>query len=174
MITVIGRFETKQAALEALQRFSDLGWDRRVFKLVTRDRLLREHFHGEQPEALPVHTQAGAGGGAAVGSVLGMIAGLTVTPLAGAGPLVAAGVVAATLASAATFAGVGAAIGSALGRRDGLNVVKVQPRDYGTGIRRGGALLCVRGEGRYVVKACHILRQFPNVEVWTDEAVVGE
>lgn len=174
MITVIGRFETKQAALKALGRFTDRGWDRRVFKLVTRDQLLREHFVGEAPDALPVHTTAGAGGGAAVGSVLGMVAGLTVAPVPGAGPLVAAGVVAATLASAATFAGVGAAIGKALGRRDGLSAINDGPRDYGAGLRRGGVLLCVRAEGRYVAEACAILRRCPDVDLWTDQAAVDE
>lgn len=86
---------------------------------------------------------AGAGAGAALGGVAGLVLGLGALAIPGAGPLVAAGPLAAALASA----GIGAAAGGFLGALTGLGVPEQDANYYAEAVRKGQAVIMVRTEG---------------------------
>ena len=91
-----------------------------------------------------VDDASGAATGASVGAVAGAGTGLLtamgVMAIPGLGPLVAAGVLATTLAGAAT----GAAAGGILGALTDYGVSEEDAHVYSEGVRRGGTLVSVR------------------------------
>jgi uncharacterized membrane protein len=91
-----------------------------------------------------VDDASGAATGASVGAVAGagtgLLTALGVMAIPGLGPLVAAGVLATTLAGAAT----GAAAGGILGALTDYGVSEEDAHVYSEGVRRGGTLVSVR------------------------------
>ena len=86
------------------------------------------------------NTTTGASVGAAVGGGAGLLAGLGLMAIPGAGPIVAAGWLVATLTGAVAGAASGGVIGA-------LTEIGHSPEDaerYAEGLRRGGTLLSVR------------------------------
>jgi hypothetical protein len=83
---------------------------------------------------------AGAGIGAALGGAAGLLAGLGMLAIPGLGPVVAAGWLAST---AATAAG-GGALGGIIGALTQSGIGRDEADVYAEGIRRGGALVTVR------------------------------
>ena len=87
-----------------------------------------------------------AGTGATVGTVLGggagLLAGIGALAIPGAGPVVAAGWLVATL----TGAGVGAATGGLIGSLTGAGLSDADANVYAEGVRRGGTLVIVRAD----------------------------
>jgi hypothetical protein len=91
-------------------------------------------------------TEARAGTGATLGTLLGggagLLAGLGALAIPRVGPVVAAGWLVATL----TGAGVGAAAGGLLGSLTGAGVDEADAHVYAEGVRRGGHLVTVRAD----------------------------
>jgi uncharacterized membrane protein len=81
----------------------------------------------------------GAGAGAVVGGLSGLVVGLGALAIPGIGPVVAAGPIATTLAGA----GIGAAAGGLVGALVDLGIPEEQAQLYTEGIRRGGTLVTV-------------------------------
>ena len=100
---------------------------------------LHEH---EQPDN--VHASHGIGKGAAIGGVIGggasLLAGIGLLAVPGMGPVLAAGFLASALAGAAT----GAATGGMMGALRDAGVDAEEAGTYVEGVRRGGAMVCVR------------------------------
>lgn len=104
-------------------------------------------------------------GGAMTGGVIGGATGLLVGALAlavpGIGPIVAAGPVAAALAGA----GVGAVAGGLIG---GLTMIGVNEDDahlYAEAVRRGGAVVTVRGDPQTAERAAEVMRAHGAVDI---------
>jgi len=109
-----------------------------------------------------------AGIGATAGGILaggaGLLAGLGIMAIPGVGPVVAAGWLASTLAGAATGVAAGAATGGVIGVLTESGVDHDEAHIYAEGIRRGGALVSVRTDDKWVGLAREILNRRPAVD----------
>lgn len=90
---------------------------------------------GVEPDGSDV--ASGAGIGAAIGGIGGLLLGLAVLPIPGVGPVLAAGPIAAALAGA----GLGAAAGGLLGALTELGVSEEEAGAYAESVRRGDVLV---------------------------------
>ena len=112
-----------------------------------------------------VDDASGAATGASVGAVAGagtgLLTALGVIAIPGVGPLVAAGVLATTLAGAAT----GAAAGGILGALTDYGVSEEDAHVYSEGIRRGGTLVTVQAADNRAQTARDILNRYDPVDI---------
>jgi len=117
-------------------------------------------------------TATGASVGALAGAGTGLLTALGVIAIPGLGPLVAAGVLATTLAGAAT----GAAAGGVVGALTDYGVSDDDAHVYSEGVRRGGTLVSVQAaDDRAALAARDILNRNRPVDLparrksYTDE-----
>jgi hypothetical protein len=103
----------------------------------------------------------GASVGAMAGAGTGLLTALGVMAIPGLGPLVAAGVLATTLAGAAT----GAAAGGLLGALTDYGVSEEDAHVYSEGVRRGGTLVSVRVPEERADKARDIMNRYDPVNI---------
>ncbi len=107
----------------------------------------------------------GAATGATLGGVAGASAGLLASlgliAIPGIGPLVAAGVLATTLAGAAT----GAVAGGILGALVDYGISKEEAPVYAESIRRGGTLVSVRAEDTRADEAELIMQRHEPIDI---------
>jgi uncharacterized membrane protein len=100
--------------------------------------------HSKAPEG----TATGAGAGALVGGALGLLAGIGVLAIPGAGPFIAAGPIMAFLSGAA----VGTTVGGIAGGLIGLGIPEYEAKQYESKIRDGNILLSVSIDDREEAK----------------------
>jgi hypothetical protein len=116
----------------------------------------------------PAHTAEdagkGAGIGAAVGGVGGLLTGLGMIAIPGVGPAVAAGWLVATAAGAITGAVVGGATGGLVGALTGAGVPERDANFYAEGVRRGGTLVTARVDDARASTARGILKHHKLVD----------
>jgi hypothetical protein len=103
----------------------------------------------------------GASVGAMAGAGTGLLTALGVMAIPGLGPLVAAGVLATTLAGAAT----GAAAGGLLGALTDYGVSEEDAHVYSEGVRRGGTLVSVRVPEERADMARDIMNRYDPVNI---------
>lgn len=108
---------------------------------------------------------AGAGIGAAVGGIGGLLAGIGLLAIPGIGPVVAAGWLAATAAGAAGGALVGAAAGGIVGALTQAGVPEADAHVYAEGVRRGGTLVTAKIDEALAPTARRILADDRTVDV---------
>jgi hypothetical protein len=106
----------------------------------------------------------GAGIGAAVGGVGGLLTGLGLLAIPGVGPVVAAGWLVATAAGAMTGAVVGGAAGGLVGALTGAGVPERDANIYAEGVRPGGTLVTVRVDDARASRAREILQRYKAVD----------
>jgi uncharacterized membrane protein len=153
--TVTHLYDDYGKAQEAVRALESLGFTNDEVSLASRVR-----DNGEV-----VDDASGAATGASVGAVAGAGTGLLtamgVMAIPGLGPLVAAGVLATTLAGAAT----GAAAGGILGALTDYGVSEEDAHVYSEGIRRGGTLVTVRAADDRAQMAREVLNRYDPVEI---------
>lgn len=148
MQTIVGLFDDLGAAHAAVQALRDLGLPSSDVSLVAHD-ATGAYSQSLTASAAPATdaTAAGAGMGAVLGGLAGMVVGLGALVLPGIGPVLAAGPLATVLAGI-LGAGVGAVGGGMAGGLIGalidLGVPEDQAQYYAEGLRRGGALVTAR------------------------------
>ena len=145
------------------------------------------------------HTASSAGTGASIGAIgggaVGLLTGLGLMAIPGVGPVVAAGWLAATVAGAAAGGALGAAAGGLAGALSDAGVEEEEAQLYSEGVRRGGALVVVKGDDaslpsiRTILERHHLLdtralrtdyenegwQNFdPSAEPWTPERIRTE
>lgn len=115
-------------------------------------------------EAGQIHdvTEGVTGAATAVGSLGGLVVGLSFFFVPGVGPILAAG---GLLMSWITGAGLGALTGSVLGTLAGLGIPQDQTETYAEGIRRGGSLVVVQTEDDRVDLVKEILNRHNPVDL---------
>jgi hypothetical protein len=107
----------------------------------------------------------GAGIGAAVGGVGGLLTGLGMMAIPGIGPVVAAGWLTTTAAGAVAGAVVGGAAGGIIGALTEQGVSEADAHVYAESVRRGGALVTARVDDGLADQARAILRQGRTVDI---------
>ncbi len=103
----------------------------------------------------------GAGVGAAIGGVGGLLAGLGAFAIPGVGPVIGAGWLATTLIGAAG----GAAAGGVVGALTDAGVEDRHAHVYAEGVRRGGSLVSARVDETQADAAAAILRSGGSVDI---------
>ncbi|MGI8741439.1 MAG: hypothetical protein ACR2NN_02495 [Bryobacteraceae bacterium] len=143
--TVAGVFERFLLAEDAIRDLEKAGIPRDDISIATAD---AKNAGGEAGDT-------GVGAGAAIGGVAGLALGLSALAIPGAGPILAAGPLAAALASA----GIGAAAGGFLGALTGMHVPEYDAGYYAEAVRKGGAVVMVHAESDSAETAREVLNQ---------------
>lgn len=143
MRTVAGLFEQRSSADHALEALERAGFGREAISVVARGDARERQVGGAAP-AEGAQTGAFELGGAAVGGVLGLLAGLGALAIPGIGPILAAGSLGAALAGVAGGAAAGGLVGGLVGTLTASGLSEEQAQLYAEGLRRGGLLVTVQ------------------------------
>jgi hypothetical protein len=137
-LTVVGYFHDRR---EANAAFDDLTthFSRDDISLMGRGR--------EGGTGLADDDHVGAGEGAAVGGITGLLLGAAAMLIPGFGPIVAVGPLSAALAGAVTGGVTGAVVGGVVGALESTGVPHDEARYFDERFRSGGLLLTVRADG---------------------------
>lgn len=103
----------------------------------------------------------GAGAGAILGGIGGLVVGLSLLPIPGIGPIIAAG----PLASAMAGAGIGAVVGGLIGGLTSIGVDEEHAGYYAEGVRRGGSLVVVKTDSHLQSRVTEILKNHNPVDI---------
>ncbi|WP_421989016.1 hypothetical protein [Roseococcus sp.] len=129
-----------------------------------------DNRYGTTPVVDEKEAKSGAGIGAAAGTLVGGGAGLAAAlgalAIPGFGPIVAAGLLVATL----TGAGAGAVAGGLLGSLTGLGMSEKDAHVFAEGVRRGGSLVTVKVDDSRELEARTILDRYTHVDLAKREA----
>lgn len=173
MKTIVGLFDNLDAAHAAVRDLRDLGLSNKDVSLVAHD------MAGEYGQSLNSGdlkhnsdagdaTAAGAGMGAVLGGLTGLLVGVGALLIPGIGPVLAAGPLATALGGL-IGAGVGAVGGGLAGGLIGALVDMGVPEDqaeyYAEGIRRGGVLVTAHVAENQVGQTRAILNRYHAVDV---------
>jgi hypothetical protein len=158
---VIGFFDTLTEAQAVVQDLMNNGFPREHISLVMNE------AGGESALAHATATDAkrtggalaGAGTGAVLGGVAGLLVGLGTLAIPGIGPVVAAGPLAAALGGA----GMGTAAGGLIGALTALGVPEEEVQDYAEGLRRGHVLVTVQVADQLADRAAEIMRRHGTI-----------
>jgi hypothetical protein len=158
--TVIGLFEDSDDAQGAVRGLLDAGFDRDEISLIGH---ADHETAGAAERASDI--AVGAGAGAALGGLGGLLLGVGALAIPGIGPVLAVGPIATALAGA----GIGAAAGGVIGALSDLGVPEDEARYYAEGLRRGGVLVALRGDDAAIDQAVAIMDRHGAVDI--DERV---
>ncbi|RPI81724.1 MAG: hypothetical protein EHM41_19990, partial [Chloroflexi bacterium] len=166
---VVGLYDEINDAQNAVRALVDRGFSRNDISLIAGDKEGKYSQYvnrGEGQEVmedqdLTEGTVAGAGIGAVIGGLGGLLVGLGVLAIPGIGPVLAAG----PLISALAGAGLGAAAGGLLGALVDLGIPKEQAEYYARGVREGGTLVTVNTSDDRASDAIDIMNQFSPVDI---------
>ncbi|MCX7303195.1 MAG: hypothetical protein NTV73_02490 [Hyphomicrobiales bacterium] len=172
MRTISALFDTYDEVVAAVDQLADMGIDSREITVVTRG-----------PPATSKIAE-GAGLGAAIGGVGGVLAGLGAVALPGPGLLLGIGWLAPLLLAAA-----GGVAGGTIGSLTGAGIPEAEAHLYAEGARRGATLVAARVQDDDAAEALAILRRcgaldtnlrraeyatggwdgFVNQDIWDDD-----
>ena len=169
--TILAVYSTLGAAERAVHSLVDAGYPRPDIGLAARDidnqaeRTVKGNIAGGED----VEAAEGAGFGALVGGLTGLVLGLTAITIPGIGAIIAAGPLAALLGGttgAAIGATAGAVTGGVTASLIDLGVFEEDAGYYAESVRRGGALVSVTvHDPDKVSRAAEILRNHNPVDV---------
>ena len=164
--TITGLFDSYADAQRAVTKLHAAGVPEDDMSLIANN---AAGAHAPSGEAVADHAaedaEAGAGLGAAIGGVGGLLAGLGLLAIPGVGPVVAVGWLGATLLGAAGGAAVGAAAGGLVGALVEAGVPDEDAHVYAEGVRRGGTLVTARVEDSLADTARAVLNDGRSVSV---------
>ena len=182
--TVIGLFDNRAEAQSVVQELLGAGFRRDDISVMSKkiegqDRQTREGeavaYVEEDGEEQIKDMAKGAGTGAAIGGLAGLLVSLTALAIPGIGPVLAAGPLAAVIAGA----GIGATAGGLISGLTRLGVPEDDANYYAEGVRRGGTLISVEASDDKAESAVAIMKQHGAVEIdkraaqWRDEGWSG-
>jgi hypothetical protein len=149
MKTIIGLFDNHQEALATIRDLRERRIPPHDISLIASN---RDGWYADESEP-EAGAETGAGIGAVVGALGGLLAGLGMVTIPGIGPVVSAGWLLATLAGSATGVILGGAAGSLVGALTAHGIDDPDAQVYAESLRRGGTLVVVRAEDKFVAAA---------------------
>jgi len=159
--TIVGLFDQFRDAQQAVRELVDIGFSRDDISLIAND-VAGEYSNSLASADQISGTAAGAGTGAVIGGIGGLLVGLGALAIPGIGPVIAAGPLATTLLGA----GVGAAAGGMIGALIDAGVPEEEAGYYAEGVRRGGTLVSVRAEDEMMIdRAVNVFERHGAVDV---------
>lgn len=163
--TVIGTYSNLEDAVDVVNNLVNAGFNRNTISVITNDPDERYASYVDQDGNLD-DTAKGAGIGAAIGGLGGLLLGLGALAIPGVGPVIAAGPLAATLAGA----GIGAVTGGLIGALVDLGVPEESANMYAESVRRGHALVTAQVEDNRVDEATRIMRHSGLIDIEREAA----
>jgi uncharacterized protein (TIGR02271 family) len=179
--TVIGLFDNRAEAQSVVQELLSENFRREEIsvmskKLEGQERQSETVEYVEEDGDEQIKDMAkGAGTGAAIGGLAGLLVSLTALAIPGIGPVLAAGPLAAVIAGA----GIGATAGGLISGLTRLGVPEEDANYYAEGVRRGGTLVSVDAADDRAESAVAIMKRHGAVEIdkraasWRDEGWSG-
>ncbi len=166
--TVIGLFDNRAEAESVIQSLVGEGFRRNDIAVMSKKNEGRDDKQGEtvayveeDGEEQIKDMAKGAGTGAAIGGLAGLLLSLTAVAIPGIGPVLAAGPLAAVIAGA----GIGATAGGLISGLTRLGVPEEDANYYAEGVRRGGTLVSVEASDERAEAAVRIMKQHGAVEI---------
>jgi uncharacterized protein (TIGR02284 family) len=156
---VFGLFTTVEHAEDAVRRLEQNGFARQNIDILAQEEAVRSLLEDPRPEATKESATAGAVGGAAVGGLIGLIAGASTIVVMGVGTVLTGGALAAALGITAAGAGIGASYGGLFGALMGWGISEGDIQHFVEGVRDGNILVAVRAERQRGDAAMDIMRQ---------------
>lgn len=157
--TLVALYDDVRTAQQVVDELIDQGFKRDNISLIARDvdEEYASYVDGDD------HNEAaeGAGIGAVIGGIGGLLVGLGALAIPGIGPVVAAGPIVAAL----TGAGVGAVAGGILGALVDMGLPEEEAHHYAEGVRRGGTLVAAQVADARVDEAIRIMERHHPVDV---------
>jgi uncharacterized protein (TIGR02271 family) len=179
--TVIGLFDNRAEAQSVVQELLSENFRREDISVMSK-KLEGQERHGEAVDYVEedgdeqIKDMAkGAGTGAAIGGLAGLLLSLTSLAIPGIGPVLAAGPLAAVIAGA----GIGATAGGLISGLTRLGVPEEDANYYAEGVRRGGTLISVEAADDRAESAVAIMKRHGAIEIdkraaqWRDEGWSG-
>jgi hypothetical protein len=139
MKTVVGTYDNIQTAYAVANDLISAGYSRNDISVIASDTKNEYAPYVERVETVSDgdDVATGAGIGAAIGGLGGLLVGLGALAIPGVGPVIAAG----PLLAALTGAGVGAVTGGIVGALVDLGIPDEEAHIYSEGLRRGHVLV---------------------------------
>ena len=160
--TVIGLYDRLEDAQNAVSELVSAGFQRENISIVAADTEGKfKTYVGTSSEEGGDGVATGAGVGAVVGGLGGLLVGIGALAIPGIGPVLAAG----PLASALIGMGVGAVTGGLIGALVDAGVPEEQANLYAEGVRRGGTLVKVTSPEDRVEEANRIMDRFNPIDI---------
>jgi hypothetical protein len=160
--TVTALYDRYDFAVSAVDALEAAGVPHSDISIVSNN--VDNRYNGDRGTHTAEDAGKGAGIGAAVGGVGGLLTGLGLLAIPGVGPVVAAGWLIATAAGAVTGAVVGGAAGGLVGALTGAGVPEHDANFYAEGVRRGGTLVTARVDDARASIVREILQRYKLVD----------
>lgn len=159
--TVIGTYSNVETAIEVVNDLVNAGFQRNTISVIANDPDQRYASYVDQDSGSMDDTAKGAGIGAAIGGLGGLLVGLGALAIPGIGPVIAAGPLAAALAGA----GVGAVTGGIIGALIDLGIPEESAHVYAESVRRGNALVAAQVPDNRVDEASRIMQRTGLIDI---------
>jgi uncharacterized protein (TIGR02271 family) len=147
-------------AVDVVNDLVNAGFHRNSISVVANDADEKYASYVDQDGSMD-DTAKGAGIGAALGGLGGLLLGLGALAIPGIGPVIAAGPIAAALAGA----GIGAVTGGIIGALVDLGIPEESAHIYAESVRRGNALVAAQVEDNRVDEATRIMEREGLVDI---------
>jgi uncharacterized protein (TIGR02271 family) len=158
--TVIGTYRDMQTATAVVNDLVNAGFHRNSISVIANDADKQYSSYVDNDNAAD-DTAKGAGIGAAIGGLGGLLVGLGALAIPGVGPVIAAGPLAAALAGA----GIGAVTGGIIGALVDLGIPEESAHIYAESVRRGNVLVAAQVEDNRVDEATHIMKRTGLIDI---------
>ena len=167
--TVVGLFDTFDVAQDVVRELVTHGIARENISLIANDaqgRYAREMGENAQnAETVGESAAKGAGVGAALGGITGLLVGIGLLALPGIGPVLGAGPLAAALGTAGIGAAAGAATGGIVGALTESGVPSEDANIFAEAVRRGGTLVMAYTTDELADRAADIINRHNPIDV---------
>jgi hypothetical protein len=163
--SAIGVFDSMDAADDAVRKLVEGGFPANQVSVLAQNFQSEKQVHGFVTTGDVA--KAGAGAGAWVGGLFGVLMGVAFIAVPGFGPLLVAGPLAASLLGGIEGAIAGAGAGGLLGALAGLGVSKQHIVKYEDNLKAGKYLVVAHGNAEDVSRAQSILQSSAPAEVAT-------
>ncbi len=165
--SVFGIYLTRNEVESAVSALRDAGFSRSDISVLLPESRGSQELATDKSTKAPEGAAVGVGSGAAVGGALGWLVGVGALAIPGAGPVIAAGPIVATLAGI----GVGGALGGFAGVLIGVGIPEYEAKRYEGRILKGGILVAVHCDTSEEVRRAKGIMEITSAE---DVAFSGE
>jgi hypothetical protein len=157
--TIIAVYDNTATAEQVVNDLVNAGIDRSNIGFAVNNPAARGAKTGNDAYTGDVSAAEGAGFGAVIGGLTGLLIGLGALAIPGIGPIIAAGPLAAALTGLTVGMGAGAITGGLVGGLVDLGVPEDEAGMYAEAVRRGGALVSATVHSDRLETATQIMRQ---------------
>jgi len=159
--TLVALYDDVRTAHRVVSELTSRGFNRNDISIVARD--VDEEYASYVDRDYDKTSEAaeGAGIGAVIGGIGGLLVGLGALAIPGIGPIVAAGPIVAGL----TGAGIGAVAGGIVGALVDMGLPEEEAHRYAEGVRRGGTLVAAQVPDNRVDDVIEIMESYRPVDL---------